>query len=265
MTRPYKIAFSRIGRSLARDARKSSKTTACDGFPYTITTRPDWPFRWKRNLIRNASTHYIVSLDGSVPRAWYLNGLRFIGYAGPRESVPARDRVEPVKCAGFRLRWNQSAKGMLCRRFANIAFAKAPLLKRKKGTRKSEKHSMSFEKPQRTILADRLSVFAQNARDEAEKLEPGRERKALLEKARKAEAASELEAWTNSSGSQGSQIKDHHLRGKEKGAVTRAFISGMLHDLNHSTTRAARPPSAAATAQTENQSDGQLREDYPRR
>jgi hypothetical protein len=62
---------------------------------------------------------------------------------------------------------------------------------------------MSFEKPQRATLTDRLSMFAQNARNEAEKLEPGPERKALLEKARKAEAASELEAWANSSGLQG--------------------------------------------------------------
>jgi hypothetical protein len=52
-------------------------------------------------------------------------------------------------------------------------------------------------------LADRLCEFAKNARaDEAEKLEPGPERQALLEKARKAEAASELATWADSLGLQ---------------------------------------------------------------
>jgi hypothetical protein len=83
-----------------------------------------------------------------------------------------------------------------------VAFCKAPPLKGEKGARKSERHSMSFEKLQKTTLTDRLSEFAQNARDEAKTLEPGPERQALLEKARKAEAASELEAWANSPGLQ---------------------------------------------------------------
>jgi hypothetical protein len=52
---------------------------------------------------------------------------------------------------------------------------------------------------QKRTLTDRLGEFAKNARDQAETLEPGPERQALLEKARKAEAASELEAWANPS------------------------------------------------------------------
>jgi hypothetical protein len=48
-------------------------------------------------------------------------------------------------------------------------------------------------------LTGRLGEFAQNARDEAKRLKPGGpERQALLEKARKADATSELEAWVNS-------------------------------------------------------------------
>ncbi|WP_041359447.1 hypothetical protein [Nitrobacter hamburgensis] len=52
-------------------------------------------------------------------------------------------------------------------------------------------------------LTERLGEFAQNARDEAKRLEPGGpERQALLEKARKADATSELKAWVNSPGLQ---------------------------------------------------------------
>jgi hypothetical protein len=68
---------------------------------------------------------------------------------------------------------------------------------------------------QKATLTDRLGEFAQNARDEAEKLEPGPERQALLEKVRKAEAASEIEARENSSGLE-ARI--------EKGAVTCALF-----------------------------------------
>jgi hypothetical protein len=58
---------------------------------------------------------------------------------------------------------------------------------------------MSFDKLRKTTLTDRLSEFARNARDEAKTLDPGPERQALLEKARKAEAAREIEAWAKSS------------------------------------------------------------------
>jgi hypothetical protein len=70
----------------------------------------------------------------------------------------------------------------------------------KKGARKIERYAMGLEKLHRTTLTDRLNEFAQNARDEAETLEPGPERQALMEKARKADATSE--AWANSPGFQ---------------------------------------------------------------
>ncbi|WP_438273886.1 hypothetical protein [Nitrobacter sp.] len=57
---------------------------------------------------------------------------------------------------------------------------------------------MSFDKFRKTTLTDRLTEFARNARDEAETLDPGPERQALLEKARKAEAASEIDVWAKS-------------------------------------------------------------------
>ena len=56
----------------------------------------------------------------------------------------------------------------------------------------------SFKRIQKTTLTDRLVEFAQNARDKADKLEAGPERQALLEKARRAELASEFAAWANS-------------------------------------------------------------------
>ena len=60
--------------------------------------------------------------------------------------------------------------------------------------------TMGLERIQKMPLTDRLKEFAQDARDKAEKLEPGPEREELLKKARKAETASELEAWANSPG-----------------------------------------------------------------
>ena len=63
--------------------------------------------------------------------------------------------------------------------------------------------TIGFERIQKTTLTDRLGEFAQNARDEADKLEPGPERQALLDKVRQAEAASEFAAWADSPGLKG--------------------------------------------------------------
>jgi len=51
-------------------------------------------------------------------------------------------------------------------------------------------------------LKDRLSLFSKKAIDEAEKLPPGPERDELIKKARKADTASNIDAWANSPGLQ---------------------------------------------------------------
>jgi hypothetical protein len=51
-------------------------------------------------------------------------------------------------------------------------------------------------------LQDRLTSFAQDAREKASLLPPGAEKDAMLEKARQAEAALRFDDWANSSGLQ---------------------------------------------------------------
>lgn len=51
-------------------------------------------------------------------------------------------------------------------------------------------------------LDERLRVQAEADRERAEKLPPGREREALLAKARRADTASHLTEWLNSPGLQ---------------------------------------------------------------
>jgi hypothetical protein len=51
-------------------------------------------------------------------------------------------------------------------------------------------------------LEERLASFAKASRTEADQLEPGPERDALLKKARQADTASHIDAWANSSGLQ---------------------------------------------------------------
>ena len=51
-------------------------------------------------------------------------------------------------------------------------------------------------------LKDRLSAFVRAMRERAELVPPGPERDELLKKAQKAEAAVEMDGWTNSSGLQ---------------------------------------------------------------
>jgi hypothetical protein len=60
--------------------------------------------------------------------------------------------------------------------------------------RHSFKQSQSFQ--------IRLAAFAQDARDEAEKLPPGTERENMLRKARQADTAAHLDDWANSPGLQ---------------------------------------------------------------
>ncbi|WP_245473719.1 hypothetical protein [Bradyrhizobium zhanjiangense] len=54
-----------------------------------------------------------------------------------------------------------------------------------------------FEQPQ--SFQARLAAFAQDARDEAEKLPPGIERDNMLRKVSQADTAAHLEEWANSS------------------------------------------------------------------
>jgi hypothetical protein len=54
-----------------------------------------------------------------------------------------------------------------------------------------------FEQPQ--SFQDRLAAFAQDARDEAEKLPPGIERDNMLRKVSQADTAAHLDDWANSS------------------------------------------------------------------
>lgn len=49
-------------------------------------------------------------------------------------------------------------------------------------------------------LQDRLTSFAEKARQEASRLPPGAEQEAMIEKARQAEAALRFDDWANSSG-----------------------------------------------------------------
>jgi hypothetical protein len=58
--------------------------------------------------------------------------------------------------------------------------------------RRRVKHTLSFE--------ERLTKEADRWRAEADKLPPGIERDALLQKARKADNAARINAWVNSSG-----------------------------------------------------------------
>lgn len=51
-------------------------------------------------------------------------------------------------------------------------------------------------------LKDRLATFASDAREKAATLPPGEEREELLKKARRADTASHLDDWANSSGLQ---------------------------------------------------------------
>ena len=52
-------------------------------------------------------------------------------------------------------------------------------------------------------LQERLTRFAQNARDAAKRLPPGAERRGLLLKARDGEAAARIDRWLSSPGLQG--------------------------------------------------------------
>jgi hypothetical protein len=52
------------------------------------------------------------------------------------------------------------------------------------------------------LLPHRLNAFAENARDQANKLPPGPAREELLKKARQVDTASHLEDWANSPGLQ---------------------------------------------------------------
>jgi hypothetical protein len=51
-------------------------------------------------------------------------------------------------------------------------------------------------------LQDRLTSFAEDAREKASLLPPGAEKDAMLEKARQAEAALRFDNWANSPGLQ---------------------------------------------------------------
>ena len=51
-------------------------------------------------------------------------------------------------------------------------------------------------------LQDRLTSFAEDARQKASLLPPGAEQEAMIEKARQAEAALRFDNWANSSGLQ---------------------------------------------------------------
>ena len=53
---------------------------------------------------------------------------------------------------------------------------------------------------QTTPLKDRLTAFAEEARQKATELPPGPERDEMLKKARRADTASHLDAWVNSPG-----------------------------------------------------------------
>jgi hypothetical protein len=60
------------------------------------------------------------------------------------------------------------------------------------------KHRRRFK--QTVSLKDRLQLWANKIRADAEKLRPGPEKDSLLEKARQADTASHLDDWANSSG-----------------------------------------------------------------
>ena len=49
-------------------------------------------------------------------------------------------------------------------------------------------------------LKDRLTAFAEEARQKADELPPGPERDEMLKKARQADTACHLDAWANSPG-----------------------------------------------------------------
>jgi hypothetical protein len=49
-------------------------------------------------------------------------------------------------------------------------------------------------------LKERLTAWAKEAREQAEKLPPGNEREALLRKAREAHVAANIDGWANSPG-----------------------------------------------------------------
>jgi hypothetical protein len=51
-----------------------------------------------------------------------------------------------------------------------------------------------------TSQKDRLATFAKEVRDEAFRLQPGRERDALLKEARQADTSAHIEDWANSRG-----------------------------------------------------------------
>jgi hypothetical protein len=53
---------------------------------------------------------------------------------------------------------------------------------------------------QTTSLKDRLTAFAEEARQKATELPPGPERDEMLKKVRQADTASHLDAWANSPG-----------------------------------------------------------------
>jgi hypothetical protein len=53
---------------------------------------------------------------------------------------------------------------------------------------------------QRLFLQDRLSIWANQVREQAAKLPPGVEKDTLLKKARQADTASELNDWANPAG-----------------------------------------------------------------
>jgi len=53
---------------------------------------------------------------------------------------------------------------------------------------------------QTTSLKDRLTSFAQEAREKASQIRPGLEQDALLKKARQADTAAHINDWANSAG-----------------------------------------------------------------
>ena len=62
----------------------------------------------------------------------------------------------------------------------------------------------------RKSFQDRLSEFASDAREEADKLPPGAERDEMLSKASRADTAAHLDDWANSPGLQPPKSKPPH-------------------------------------------------------
>jgi hypothetical protein len=154
---------------------------------------------WRANNGNALSAHHIervnlLAIEMKVmPAPLAPTNIKF----APRFYVPAGRRIFALALA----RSKGQNRWVTARPLASIGNENAgcvPALQRQgRGAMEKRRRFKQIES-----LQERLSAFARNARDQADRLRPGPERDELLKKARQADTASHIDSWANSPGLQ---------------------------------------------------------------